>query len=382
MRRGWLVGLLALGLLLSGCAGPLPEEEGANLQAAELCAAVWQSAPREPSPYSEQEVWLTLAGQREIEDCLRAAGLAVAQRDQEGVSLLCTGQEALQSFAEQVQSGQEAEVTIYSVERRGQLIARTYRLEDGEKLRTEAVLSWDKRGRPQLEEVYTLPVTAWTLTEKGNFICSYGQKLSSHEVLRLHAPDEQYALYAARYLLPMGYQGHNLFSSDWSEENWQALAINDLFADLYKLQTGRDLDVERFAYDGQKGWRTVPAEVFEQVIYQNFAISPAALRQAAHYDEEARSYPWVELNCLTWDAQPLGQPDVIGAVENADGTLTLTVEVLCAQAGTDQIFTHELTVRPLSDGGFQYVRNRLLSGERADYVSRLTYAQNDVSNIF
>ena len=49
--------------------------------------------------------------------------------------------------------------------------------------------------------------------------------------------------------------------------------------------------------------------------------------------------------------------------DNGDGTLTLTVAVVWAEKETDQAFVHKLTVRPLSDGSYQYVSNEVEDSE-------------------
>ena len=85
---------------------------------------------------------------------------------------------------------------------------------------------------------------------------------------------------------------------------------------------------------------------------------------------------------MTWDYQPVLVPDVTGFRHNDDGTLTLTVEVISAEDGTDRLFTHELTVRPLGGRSFQYVSNRIINGEAGAYTPRLELAENYVSNIF
>lgn len=54
-------------------------------------------------------------------------------------------------------------------------------------------------------------------------------------------------------------------------------------------------------------------------------------------------------------------PEVIGIRENEDGTVTLTVEAVCEMVVCDdEVITHELTVRFLEDGSFQYLGNRIL----------------------
>ncbi|EPB8170386.1 MULTISPECIES: DUF6070 family protein [Bacteria] len=44
---------------------------------------------------------------------------------------------------------------------------------------------------------------------------------------------------------------------------------------------------------------------------------------------------------------------------NSDGTLTLTVAMLSTDLKTDCLFAHEVTVRPLENGRFQYVGNKV-----------------------
>ena len=51
--------------------------------------------------------------------------------------------------------------------------------------------------------------------------------------------------------------------------------------------------------------------------------------------------------------------------ENGDGTLTLTSSVVFPYAGDSNVYTHEVTVRQLADGGVQYVSNRILSEEKS-----------------
>ena len=44
---------------------------------------------------------------------------------------------------------------------------------------------------------------------------------------------------------------------------------------------------------------------------------------------------------------------------NPDGTMTLTVQMLSTDLKMDCLFAHEVTVRPLKNGIFQYVGNRI-----------------------
>ena len=49
------------------------------------------------------------------------------------------------------------------------------------------------------------------------------------------------------------------------------------------------------------------------------------------------------------------EPEVVAYKKNPDGTLRLTVNAVWAEKCLEQAFCHEVTVRPLEDGSFQYV---------------------------
>ena len=55
--------------------------------------------------------------------------------------------------------------------------------------------------------------------------------------------------------------------------------------------------------------------------------------------------------------------EVVGFTENSDGTLTLTANVVFPYAGDSKVFAHEVVVRPLENGGVQYVSNRIIPSE-------------------
>ena len=82
-------------------------------------------------------------------------------------------------------------------------------------------------------------------------------------------------------------------------------------------------------------------------------------RARALYDAGTDSYPWQALDCSNMQYYPDLIPELTEARENADGTTTLFVNVICPDLHTDRLFTHELTLRIAPDGGFQYLANRL-----------------------
>ena len=68
--------------------------------------------------------------------------------------------------------------------------------------------------------------------------------------------------------------------------------------------------------------------------------------------------------------------EVTGSAENSDGTITLTANVVFPYSGNSKVYAHEVVVRPLEDGGVQYVSNKIYpsedNGEETWHIPRLT----------
>ena len=62
---------------------------------------------------------------------------------------------------------------------------------------------------------------------------------------------------------------------------------------------------------------------------------------------------------MTWSATTIQLLNITQILENADGTKTLLASCLSTDIPTDCLFSHELTVRDLPGGGFQFVSNRV-----------------------
>lgn len=71
---------------------------------------------------------------------------------------------------------------------------------------------------------------------------------------------------------------------------------------------------------------------------------------------------------------PYMDPDVTAVKKNSDGTVTLTIDVICLEKSNDRAFTHELTLRELGGGKVQYAANAIVPDEHnvmPNYVYRL-----------
>ena len=56
-------------------------------------------------------------------------------------------------------------------------------------------------------------------------------------------------------------------------------------------------------------------------------------------------------------------PEVVDYKENVDGTLTLFVDGVWPDYGSDYAFTNQIVVRPLENGAFRYLSNSIQKQE-------------------
>lgn len=121
----------------------------------------------------------------------------------------------------------------------------------------------------------------------------------------------------------------------------------------------------------------IPKEEFETVIMAYFNIDSETLQSKTTYYPEDETYGYkprgfyeVEYS----DAAPF--PEVTDYVENSDKTVSLTVNSVLPEENTSKVYVHEVVVRPLDDGGVQYVSNRIIPSndncEQTWHVPRLT----------
>ena len=86
-------------------------------------------------------------------------------------------------------------------------------------------------------------------------------------------------------------------------------------------------------------------------------VSAADLEVYAGYDSANGVYPWEAVD--PWnrvrDLQPF--PEVVRCEENPDGTVTLYVETILVEDGTDCSFRHTVTMRQMDDGRWVYAGN-------------------------
>ena len=139
------------------------------------------------------------------------------------------------------------------------------------------------------------------------------------------------------------------------------------------MKYGKDVPYETY----ESAEYEIPAGEFDEVLQTYFQIDSRTIREKKTiYHPNSGTYRYRPRGLH--DAElPYGPyPEVTAWEELDDGTVRLTVEAVWERKGLDCAVQSELVVRPLENGGFQYVSNRV-SGwneelESVWYSPRLT----------
>lgn len=218
----------------------------------------------------------------------------------------------------------------------------------------------------------------WQYTEEGYLI--FGGSYDSDEDLALTSSDakEYVALRILpldetcrelnrKYILPAGYGRNNIFLTDWNEEDFGCLDFYDIFDRFYPILNG-----QTHPYTASGGAETetvykIPEIIFENVVTAHFKIDRDTLRSKVKYLPEKEAYEYRPRGFQESEYPDIPFPEVVDYKENADGTITLIVNAVYAKENTAKAFAHKTVIRPLGEGGFQFVSNAIISpGEDYD----------------
>lgn len=366
--KGIVACLIALCLLLCACGAPGAGQERdiqkRCRQIVSLYRDLYDSAQKEPAADRWEEQTLSQQSIDAIEARLLERGVDVIDSSADCPGYFVNA-EHFRQFWDSVQRDEKASQEVIAIRDSGALSYRLLTHQDGTTYVYSLVysLAGDEDPDYEMHQVYGAE-----LTEQGNFYyrinpeddCHY----ANYTLIRLQKPDQELWELYSKYILAGGYTATNIFLTDWTEDDFSPLCFNDLWEYVYRYRTGTQFWPDGCAYDKSRNCYLIPAAEFESAVLPFFKLDAQTLRQLADYDAQTDSYPWrqVESNDYAFYLSYYTiEPEVTACRTNADGTLALTVEARSTDLGIDCLFSHEVTVRPMEDGGFQFVGNRVLS---------------------
>ena len=187
------------------------------------------------------------------------------------------------------------------------------------------------------------------LTEKGYFIYTYSNIIAHgglKEYFRVSPLTDECRKLTRKYVYGLSYVNYNMLVIDWDESNASDILVPCMFDDIYRLYTGENLKP-----DG--GW--IDADKYESVMLSMFPVTVTELRDNCDYNSEKNSYRYPVI--LGKQYPPFGE--VVDYIYNDDGTVSLIVDAVWADKGSDIAFRNTLTVKPEEDGTFKYMSNHI-----------------------
>ena len=300
-------------------------------------------------------------------DCLASAGYCAADTDN-GFNM--TNYEQMDQFCSMAAQGETAEADLVLLMGTDGFVYYHFSSENGEMDIERCTFYW-AAGEPGYYEPFR--AERWEYTEKGYFFFDQhrmpGYDGPPGEIgVRVKPLDENCLLLNEKYVRPIGYSRNNVLISDWSEsDDFGSLNFYDLFDLLYNAKYGKNVP---YLHEFSGAEYEIPATEFENVLTSYLNISTSLIRSRTTYLPDTDSYLYHPrgLNDAEYPYGPYSE--VTAWEELGNGTLKLTVDAVWVTEFSDQAVTSELTVRPLSDGSFQYVSNQV------------TYLQDGVGGIW
>lgn len=276
-----------------------------------------------------------------------------------------------EAFCKRAGEGKEAVQTIIAVKDDGGFMRYDLEASEGTLKVRQGYVAWSN-GEPVEKETDEYQAYAWNYSGKGYLFFEKYQPpgydgFSGHTAIRVKPLDQDCRELNQKYIMPVGYRLNNMFLEDWSENDYGNLNFYDIFEPMYQMKYGKRLDVE-FAFTGKT--YDVPEEEFENVFLAFFQIDPSVLRQKTTYQEGSHTYQYRPRGMFDFGSTPdIPYPEVVSYEEQEDGTIKLVVDAVWPDRNMEKAYSHEVVVRPLDGGRFQYVSNHVIdSKDNADPV--------------
>ena len=373
-------------LLLSGCKKSSVEEQTINneieqevifnldkikeecIQLATSYQSIYRSSEKIISQYIPYEISLPQESIDEIEEYFISKGYSVINSDRKYPSYL-ENTSAFYQFYEDSKNGKEVEQKIISITSNGGMLYTILKSNNEKKYQAIVSVQWNEDNEPFIDDAEYHPINDWELINHTDFYYLTPLKGPMYDVysfIRLKEVDKSLYDMNEKYILPIGYIFNNMFITDWTYPKYDGLCFNDLLEAFYKKKYNQYFSAEEYPKVNEKyEYSSIPASLFEETIMPYFDISLTDFREKCLYNKELDSYPWQEIGGENFSSYPNIEPEVVKYQENDDGTITLTIDVRCYEYKTSRLFSHEVIIKLLDNGEYQYLSNRVI--DKSDY---------------
>ena len=284
-----------------------------------------------------------------------------------------TEAEQVLEFCEKVDAQEEADITILEVGYLGGFVKYDLHTKDGNVDVVRSHYGYEN-GEIQKEVTGRYQAEYWNYTEEGYLMFSgvwFSEELyvltlsgaEEHTALRVQPLDETYRELSRKYLNFISFERNNMFIVDWSEEDFGDLNFYDMYDILYPKVNGQYVPYVADDNLSVSAVYRIPKEEFESVIMKYFNIDSETLQSKTVYYSEDSTYEYKPRGFEEVEYPEYPYSEVVDFTENSDGTITLTANVVFPYAGDSKVYAHEVVVRPLEDGGVQYVSNQIIPSE-------------------
>ena len=249
-----------------------------------------------------------------------------------------TGSDKVIQFCKKVGIEEEAELTIIVVSYFDGFIKYDFKTEGGN---VDIVREYYQYidGRMEHRNTGTYRANIWQYTEEGYLLFEGHWFAEDYYMLTLNEVPERTALRVKsldgkcrelnrQYILPIGYGRNNMFLVDWSEDDFGELNFYDMYDIFYPFIYGQSVPYVMDKNLEAGAVYRIPKEEFETVIMTYFNIDSETLQSKTAYFPEDTTYEYKPRGFYEFEYPEIPYPEVVNYVENNDGTMTLTVNVV------------------------------------------------------
>lgn len=315
----------------------------------------------------------TLEFRTQIIQAIGEQGYAAVDTDNQ-INMVHYGQ--IEDFCESAEEGEEAATVFFCVTEEGGWIRYDLETQNGDIDVTESSLRWENNS-PEVYYYHEFEVVSWDYTDKGYLFLEESRPAGydgapGQKAFRIRPLDRSCREAYQTYIASVGYERNNLLITDWTEQDSKELDFYDLYERLYRAKYG-----EIVPYEAEEGAEyNVPEEEIEEVLQSYFSVDRQTIREHMNYQPESGTFLYRPRGRHDGGSPYGPYPEVTGYKELEDGKIQLTVEAVWEMEMLDCAMKSELVVRPMEDGTFQYVSNRVIFREErmtnSWYKPRLT----------